>query len=259
MRFRLVSDIHTELERPDFMGDLVNRVLPPLPDDKDTCLIIAGDLGSMHHPELIAEFMDLVCPRFYQVLYVFGNHEYYFGDLFTTKDAILALIGHHKNLLVANDYDSIFLQDHLIHIATLWTDFDNANPVSMRDAGEGMNDYRLIRNGKYIASPVDMLAIHKVALANLKAKVKPGDIVVTHHLPSFKSVPEVYWGERVNGAYATELEEFILAAKPAVWCHGHTHNAFDYKIGETRILCNPKGYGNQYRTNGYNPALVFEL
>jgi hypothetical protein len=259
MKFRLASDIHTEMNAPEDMGQFVAKVLPQLPDDKNTVLIIACDLGSMHHPDRIAEFIDLVAPRFEQVLYVLGNHEYYFGDLNTTKDALLALIDHNRNLLVADDYESIMLQDHMVHMCTLWTDYDGENYTSMRDAAEGMNDYRLIRNGKYIARPDNMLTVHKMALAHLNNRVEPGDIVITHHLPSFKSVPEAYWGQRVNGAYATNLESFILDKKPAIWCHGHTHDAFDYKIGDTRILCNPHGYGNQYKKNGYNPNLVFEL
>ena len=27
-----------------------------------------------------------------------------------------------------------------------------------------------------------------------------------------------------------------------LWTHGHTHEDFDYMVGETRIVCNPRGY-----------------
>ena len=27
-----------------------------------------------------------------------------------------------------------------------------------------------------------------------------------------------------------------------LWTHGHTHEDFDYMIGSTRIVCNPRGY-----------------
>jgi hypothetical protein len=30
---------------------------------------------------------------------------------------------------------------------------------------------------------------------------------------------------------------------PALWIHGHTHDSFDYLVGPTRIVCNPKGNG----------------
>jgi hypothetical protein len=27
-----------------------------------------------------------------------------------------------------------------------------------------------------------------------------------------------------------------------LWTHGHTHEDFDYMIGTTRVVCNPRGY-----------------
>jgi hypothetical protein len=27
-----------------------------------------------------------------------------------------------------------------------------------------------------------------------------------------------------------------------LWTHGHTHEDFDYMVGSTRIVCNPRGY-----------------
>jgi hypothetical protein len=39
-----------------------------------------------------------------------------------------------------------------------------------------------------------------------------------------------------------------------LWTHGHTHHKFDYMIGETRIVCNPRGY------EGYeDSAIDFKL
>ena len=29
---------------------------------------------------------------------------------------------------------------------------------------------------------------------------------------------------------------------PKLWIHGHMHNRSDYMIGDTRIVCNPRGY-----------------
>jgi len=47
----------------------------------------------------------------------------------------------------------------------------------------------------------------------------------------------------VNGAYSSDLSEFILdRPQIKVWTHGHTHDTFDYMVGTTRVLCNPRGY-----------------
>ena len=49
----------------------------------------------------------------------------------------------------------------------------------------------------------------------------------------------------MNGAYSSNLDEFIMD-RPQIklWTHGHTHEDFDYMIGSTRIVCNPRGYIN---------------
>jgi hypothetical protein len=81
-------------------------------------------------------------------------------------------------------------------------------------------------------------------------------VVVGHHSPSKKSTKPQYENDKIlNGAYSSELSEFILDhPQIKLWTHGHTHHVFDYNIGDTRILCNPRGY------HGYEArAEEFEL
>lgn len=66
--------------------------------------------------------------------------------------------------------------------------------------------------------------------------------MITHHAPSLRSVPELYKADLLSAAYASNLEGFIESANIALWIHGHTHQSQDYPIGNTRILCNPRGY-----------------
>jgi len=69
-------------------------------------------------------------------------------------------------------------------------------------------------------------------------------IVVGHHAPSSLSTAEQYKHDTLmNGAFRSELHEFI-EARPQIryWLHGHTHHNFNYWIGETRVVCNPRGY-----------------
>jgi hypothetical protein len=47
----------------------------------------------------------------------------------------------------------------------------------------------------------------------------------------------------MNGAYSTDLDNWILDRRQIkLWTHGHTHESFDYMIGTTRVVCNPRGY-----------------
>lgn len=84
---------------------------------------------------------------------------------------------------------------------------------------------------------------HRAFIENaLQAGGPTRRVVVTHHLPSAKSLDPRYAGEG-DACYASDLEEIIGRLKPAAWIHGHTHKPSDYLIGKTRIACMPKGYG----------------
>lgn len=69
-------------------------------------------------------------------------------------------------------------------------------------------------------------------------------VVVGHHAPCKLSTKPQYQGDViVNGAYSSDLSEFILDnPRIELWTHGHTHDVFDYMVGSTRIVCNPRGY-----------------
>jgi hypothetical protein len=82
---------------------------------------------------------------------------------------------------------------------------------------------------------------------------------VTHHAPSFRSVPETYQQDIISAAYASHLDELVETSGAALWIHGHNHGYSDYQIGKTRVLCNPKGYPHETGKNGFKPALVVSV
>ena len=86
-------------------------------------------------------------------------------------------------------------------------------------------------------------------------------VVVGHHAPSKLSTKAVYEKEFImNGAYSSDLSEFILDhPQIKLWTHGHTHHAFDYMIGTTRIVCNPRGYDGHEDNTGFDSAMVIEV
>jgi len=49
------------------------------------------------------------------------------------------------------------------------------------------------------------------------------------------------------------MDDFILEHQPRLWIHGHTHESFDYKIGKTRVVCNPRGYASTEKNKGFRP------
>ena len=94
-------------------------------------------------------------------------------------------------------------------------------------------------------TPEDSAADHKKMLDYINIVTRePGRyIVVGHHCPSELSVSEMYKGNLLNAAFRSKLDDFI-EARPQIklWIHGHTHHNFDYEIGATRVVCNPRGY-----------------
>jgi hypothetical protein len=82
---------------------------------------------------------------------------------------------------------------------------------------------------------------------------------VGHHAPSKLSTHPRYADDYViNGGYSSDLSEFILDhPKIKLWTHGHTHYAFDYVIGETRVVANPRGYiGYEAQADHFQPKLI---
>lgn len=253
-KFRIGSDIHTEFMKDHKLERMLERAFTVTEDDKNQTLVLAGDFGSMHKPKLLIDGLKILSARFKDIIYIPGNHEYYGGSLNFTEKAITSFL-HDTNIF----FGSQIVFSNRVCATTLWTDFDGGNPISMMLAKTNMNDYRLCKgfNGQLL-TPEEVLMEHKRSLQFLKDNVKEGGIVITHHLPSFKSIDPEYTTSELNGAYATNLEEFILSAKPKLWIHGHTHVPHDYMIGDTRVVCNPRGYPGQ-EGNGYNPNLVIEL
>ena len=85
-------------------------------------------------------------------------------------------------------------------------------------------------------------------------------VVVTHHLPSARSVADRYKTDLLSACFASELDH--LFGPMALWVHGHTHDCFDYDVGGTRVVCNPRGYTHpdaSPENPHFNPALVIEV
>lgn len=174
------------------------------------------------------------------VIHVPGNHEYYGRKLKTYNE--VKIIGSVRFLC-----------------STLWTDFNlhGDQPLGMFVALRGMEDYNCILGLK----PADTLKEHVKSLdflrTNLEIPFSGKTIVVTHHAPSPNSIHSKYEGNQLNPAFASDLDDFILKYQPAMWIHGHVHDSFDYKIGETSIVCNPKGYYDE--NPNFDPYLIKEV
>jgi hypothetical protein len=137
---------------------------------------------------------------------------------------------------------------------TLWTDFGLFGDAEAhaRYAGTRMNDYNYIignKVGSYDLLPAETSSWHHQTRAFIEAELrKPFSgrtVVVTHHLPSLRSVASRYANDPLTAAFASNCDD-LLEMGADLWIHGHTHDSLDYKVGKTRVICNPRGYASQW-------------
>jgi DNA repair exonuclease SbcCD nuclease subunit len=210
------------------------------------------------------EFLKRVSAEFPHVIYVAGNHEFYHGKWKGSLDDLRFQCSQLPNVyFLENDIKTI--GEHTFIGCTLWTDCNNGDPLTLHCLTDMMNDFRIIRNdtlGYTKLRPAHTLSRHVQSKQYIKNIVQGMHdekfVVVGHHAPSKLSTHERYQHavhSTMNGGYSSDLSEFIMDhPQIKLWTHGHMHDPFDYVIGETRIVCNPRGYG------GHDPqADVFEL
>jgi hypothetical protein len=187
---------------------------------------------------------------------VSGNHEHYHGDFATTHDIIRKSFSDIKNFNFL-DKECLIIKGVVFYGGTLWTDMNGEDPITMIQMQGAMNDYFQVKNtsssagGKFL--PQDSVEDHYAFRRGLDEVLEKFPnmpvVVVGHHAPSKASTHPRYKNEyHMNGAYSTNLDDFILDRRQIkLWTHGHTHEPFDYMIGTTRVVCNPRGY------DGYEP------
>ena len=250
MKIALASDVHLEFGPISF-------------DNKDNAdvLILSGDICvATHFEKEFTKFFKECSERFPNVIYIMGNHEHYGGDFELTKKILHEELEEFKNIHIL-EKESITLNDFTFVCGTLWTDMNKNDPNTLFHVKRVMNDFRIIRNGPdYVLSPEFVYEEHLKTLDYFRSEVSDSTkkyVIVGHHAPSKQSVKPRYQGDHLtNGAYSSDLSEFILDhTQIKLWTHGHTHDTFDYMIGETRILCNPRGYIG-YEDRAYDFQLI---
>ena len=284
MKIKLVSDLHLE-----FSDININN------DEGADVLILGGDImiaADLHdHPtfdfnpyshsafadlsrkqQRVARFRDFLkrCSfQFPHVIYIMGNHEFYHGRFYDSIEHMREECAKFPNIYMLEN-DTKVIDDVTFIGGTLWTDMNKGDPLTMHAIEGMMNDFRIIRNDKRSFAPmsaIDVASRHARTLAYFRSVLAEQHdkkfVVVGHHSPSFQSVHEEYKDQQLmNGGYHSDLSEFILDhPQIKLWTHGHTHHPFDYMIGETRIVCNPRGYENDgySEDTGWNPNLILEI
>ena len=274
MKLALASDVHLEFGDILLKNDQQADVLV-LSGDICTAKVFK------HKPReraKLRDFFSRVSFQFPHVVYVMGNHEHYDFDIAHTYDRLKFELAPFMNihLLEKQTWEH---GEYTFIGGTLWTNMNKEDSLTKWHCGQMMNDFKLIKNsnrmvqrkrniydennrdefGNLIVKSVDhyqspakfsvedSIEDHKKMLDYIdivtQNKIKKY-IVVGHHAPTPLSIDECYKHDTLmNGAFHSDLSEFIMD-RPQIklWTHGHMHNPSDYMMGETRVVCNPRGY-----------------
>ena len=267
MKIALCSDLHLEFSDIILTNDEAADVLilsgdimvaqdlhdHPKPISALDKAMVANSQGMGRRQETAQRFRDFLkrCSfEFPHVVYVAGNHEFYHGKYPDAYQWLRDECSKFPNIHFL-EMDSVVIDDFTFVGATLWTDMNKQDELTMYSIEKMMNDFAIIRNSErnYARfSPRDAVARHVKTLNYFKSVVESDltkkYIVVGHHTPSPLSIHEKYKRDHImNGGYTSDLSEFILDhPQIKLWTHGHTHEKFDYMIGGTRVVANPRGY-----------------
>ncbi|MEJ2119354.1 MAG: metallophosphoesterase [Alphaproteobacteria bacterium] len=227
-------------------------------------VVLAGDIHEG------AAGIEWAKARFAQpVVYVAGNHEFYNGEVGAVTAAMKAA-AEGSSVQVLDD-EAVTIDGVRFLGAVLWTDFGLYGEAVKAEAFERclkfMPDFKIVSYGSEIFTPEDTIAIHQRSrdwLGGRLAEAHDGpSVVVTHHAPHRGSLAPRYAEDPVSAAFVSDLEPLILEAQPELWIHGHTHTPFDYRVGATRVVCNPRGYTrkpNGHKENpDFSPCFVVEV
>jgi len=258
MKIAICSDLHLEFaditlknEGADVLilgGDIVTA--QELHDFKADDTKFADELTRRGVAERYRDFLARCSAEFPHVIYIAGNHEFYHGKYPDAYSYLEEECQAFNNVYFLEQSKKVICDVTFIG-ATLWTDMNKGDRNTLLLIKEMMNDYRVIRNStsNYARlDPLDTVKRHKNSLDYIKSVVESDlnkkYVVVGHHAPSKQSVKPRYAEDiEMNGGYSSDLEDFILKyPQVAIWTHGHTHDVFDYHVGNTRIICNPRGY-----------------
>jgi predicted phosphodiesterase len=251
MKIRLLSDLHTEFRLPYKTADFAEY-------RGEDVLVLAGDIasGSTNVMDVIKFFKAQGFPN---IVYVPGNHEYYGGNFTEFNEKMQDKCDRCANVYYLNP-GQVEIDGVLFVGGTLWTNFADS-PISQWHAKRSINDFKVIKNfGVNVAydtyyQHVDFIKTAYETRNNRKV------VVVTHFLPARECIAPRWQGpDLLNDYFANNLGEYIATMSDTTWMFGHTHDATDIVLGNTRVVANPHGYyGAVDDGAGFDPFKTIEV
>jgi hypothetical protein len=244
VRIRILSDLHFEFEPPEVTADF-NAALAL--EDTPVC-ILAGDIATVSCFDRVGWLAQRWPDT--EFLWTFGNHELYGSSFASATTAAEEVMEDLPNLQLFNraEFDHPEGPGAIIG-ATLWYPPDDIRGwVNWADR-------------HHIHNPIELFYEAGRDYEYLKSKVHGDHVVVTHMLPHEQCVQPPWKGERSNAFFVHDCSDLLLQTnshnRPPLWIHGHTHESVNERVGDTWIVCNPRGYYPDKRNPNFDP--LFEI
>lgn len=271
LRVAILSDLHLDRH------DLNLRETDVNPD----VVVLAGDISSSPNG------VDWAAQtwRHARVLLVPGNNEYYNAVFQERQRELQSKARLYSNVEILSR-EAVEIDDVQFIGATLWTDlqlnggdvsFLNNQPVKAyagstlwKDCISECFDITPSSFGNLARRPrrftlEDSARLFKEDKTFIESKLTGSSaarkkVVVTHHLPSEKSIHPQYESSPHNALFASHLD--ALVAMSDVWIHGHAHHNCRYFIGKSEVICNPRGNpadGGGVENNDFDKHFFIEI
>lgn len=227
-------------------------------------LILAGDI------DIGLQGMDFARALDVPTLYVPGVLEH--AGLEPEVAAPLMKLDSSRTKVRVLQNDAVVINGIRFLGTTLWPNFGAPRPPGEPERvgiEVAMSGYGSLQDNGKPMTYAGLWARHQAAAAWLSQRLaEPFNgptVVISHHIPHPKSIPQQGAGDPFAAASQTRLTGLMKFAD--YWLHGSAHVACDYRIRDCRVICNPVGAPSDHRhpysvaqgSNRYDPELLIRI
>lgn len=254
MKIQYASDLHLEFGA----NTAVLREHPML--SIGDILVLAGDIGYLGDDTLAKHpFWDWASDHYRDVIAIPGNHELYrnFDINELTEGWEMKLRSNVRYV-----YNKVIQLDDTTNLiaSTLWAEI---SPVNGFITQRNVSDFHYINNGSCPLTWERFNEEHQRCKEFIKTSVDkslaPNIIVATHHIPSFALMANEFIGSPINGAFTSELGDYISGSPIKYWIYGHSHRNILRTIGHTNCVCNQFGYVRASEHHHFQRDAIIEI
>lgn len=245
MTFNFYSDLHIDdrvntcilfgLE-PDVALTLT---LKDLIEFNSKTIVLAGDIADFKIYKLF-KIIETICKLNYpnKVIFVPGNHEYYYSTFKNTNKYFAKLSEQIENLEFLNnsmtEVDSIHFYG-----GTLWGNFNDIDDNFLTKYP--INDFYFLTDMKIFKDS------QQEFLTNLKSfndlDVPSENKIIVTHVPPVPALKNPNFNNERDRYFTADLDLSGIDAK--TWIYGHTHSNISTQIDGINFLSNQKGYRHE--------------